>query len=105
MKNEKGHSHNQKKSGLYGMPFQASTWAVEIHELPFSSSLLKRMTANHDRFQWIAKYNNVEMSASHPVDSEEPFKTAREAENDFLLLMKAQCICVCSMKIIHAKQL
>jgi hypothetical protein len=45
-------------------------------------------------------FERVSMSAFHPVDSEEPFKTAKEAENDFLLLMKAQCICVSSMKTL-----
>lgn len=91
MKNEKGFSPKKKKDGLYGTPFQATTWAVEIHELSISSP---------QTFRWVAKYHNVEMSAYHPVDSDVPFKTAKEADDDFTALMKAQCICVCSNKVL-----
>jgi hypothetical protein len=43
MKNEKGTIFiRNKKGGLYGTPFQATTWAVEIHEI------------YPDRFKWVA---------------------------------------------------
>jgi hypothetical protein len=88
MKNEKGTIFiRNKKGGLYGTPFQATTWAVEIHEI------------YPDRFKWVAKHCNVSMTAEHPVGNNKPFKTADEAYKDFLDLMRAQAICVCSKTI------
>ena len=86
MKSE-GVSAKKKREGLYGTPFQATTWAVEIREI------------SPGRFRWIAIHRNVSMMADNSID-DRPFKTAEEAYKDFLSLMKAQAICLCSKKVV-----
>jgi hypothetical protein len=90
MKNEKSTatvSSFVEKRGLYDTPFQATTWAVEIVQTAVN------------RFMWIAKHYNTELSAYVSLDNK-PFTTAQEAEDDFSNLVKHQCICVCSKQLI-----
>jgi hypothetical protein len=89
MKSEKG-IKMQKENGLYDTPFSASTWELEILEV----------VEKEKYFVWLAKFRNTTIVVDHPIDNSERFKTAHEADQDFLKFMRAQCISVCSKKII-----